>query len=269
VGGAESSDWAAGATSRLLWETWNPWDDEARSTLSERCPVPGQVPLRARWHLLTDSGLHPPRAAAPLAWDEWVGILELEGVIDRGIADNDDPTVFTACVDLEARETAWPMRHVTVHSFIGRGDIARQHDIADDAIRHYETAIDIAVEDNYAFGWLRSAVPLGYLFMSHRSLREAADLFTKARDVAEALDERMYVANALIGLGEATGRLGDPVPAAQLLETALTLTRKLRSQVGTGNQVARRGPRRIQRERQRHRSRQRRGQARRPSARLR
>lgn len=99
----------------------------------------------------------------------------------------------------------------------------------------YDEALALSSQEHYRFGTVRALLPVGYLTMMSGTARQAAEVFRRTAEIARDLDERVYLAGALTGLGEALGRLRDDDEAEQALASALTLFKSLRSDAGIVN----------------------------------
>lgn len=205
----------------------------------EGMPVPGDIALRARLRYLIDLPA-PNFRTAPAAADHrwWIEVIRLETLGDRLLVTN-AAEAAAAFEKLAAMELPESPRLVTVHSLIGLGDVARHLEDAEPADRHYLEAIRIAEEDGYRFGVLRALVPLGYQEMFRDSVSEARDIFERAVELAGQLDEQLYLANSLLGRGEACSRLRDPGRAIADTTRALEHFETLKSDVGAGNAAER------------------------------
>ncbi len=95
--------------------------------------------------------------------------------------------------------------------------------------------MELAVAAHYRFGLVRALVSAGHLTLLSGSARQAASAFRNAAGLARELDERVYLAAALTGLGDALGRLHEDGDAERALTEALELCEFLRADVGIVN----------------------------------
>lgn len=226
-----------GEVSRLVYDAWagGTGGDRAKS-LAGRVPVPGTVGLRGRFHFLTDPEVPAlPGAQFRVAWDVWQRQLELTDAADAALVANDSAAAEGALTALRATHEDGLHPLPQVDALVGLGDAARQADRFEDAAAHYEAAMELAVACGYRFGLVRAQVSAGYLTLLSGSARLAASAFRNAAEVARELDERVYLAGALTGLGEALARLHEDADAERALAEALELCEFLRADVGIMN----------------------------------
>ena len=198
--------------------------------------MPGTVGLRGRFHFLTDPEVPAlPGAQFQVAWDVWQRQVELTDAADAALVANDSAAAEGALTALRATHEDGLHPLPQVDALVGLGDAARQADQFEDAAAHYEAAMELAVACGYRFGLVRAQVSAGYLTLLSGSARQAASAFRNAADVARALDERVYLAAALTGLGEALARLHEDADAERALAEALELCEFLRADVGIVN----------------------------------
>ncbi|MBL8929045.1 MAG: CHAT domain-containing protein [Kineosporiaceae bacterium] len=234
---------ATSPDSRALFAAWQlaasgpPGVRSARRQLT-RTPEPGAVALRCRYrHLLDPAAAPVPRGETP-SWDRWCEItrIETEGDLALVRAPSNAAAVFER---LRALEDSATLRIVTVNALQGLGDTARQHDQHEAAAQLLTAAIDLAANDGYRFGEVRALVSLGYLTMAVSSAHEALDFFERALQVAEAIPDALFAANAGLGAAEATLRLGRPGQARDRAAAAYRAFDTLGSHMGAGNAAER------------------------------
>ena len=121
---------------------------------------------------------------------------------------------------------------IKVQALIGLADVARQSDDMDTAVSLYRAAHQLAVIDGNVFGQVRALLPQGYVLRRGVSAQEALAVFTECEQLARTLGDRMYVANALVGLGETHGLLEHFPQAVEALEEAVQIFTTVDSQVG-------------------------------------
>jgi tetratricopeptide (TPR) repeat protein len=246
----------SGGVSRLVYDAWvgGPGGGRAKS-LAGRVPVPGTVGLRGRFHLLTDPAVPAmPGAQFQVTWEVWQRQVELTDEADAALVANDSAAAEAALTALRATHADGLHPLPQVDALAGLGDAARQADRFEAAAAHYQAAMELAGACGYRFGLVRAQVPAGYLTLLSGSARQAAGVFSGAASLARELDERVYLAAALTGLGEALARLHADADAEQALAEALELCELLQADTGIMNAAQQLGDL--------HRSRKRPGQAR-------
>jgi tetratricopeptide (TPR) repeat protein len=234
VGGQDHAD---DEVSRLLYDAWvgGPGGDRAKS-LAGRVPVPGKVGLRCRFQFLTDPEVPAlPASQFQVSWETWQRQVKLTDTADVALVANDGTTAECALSELRATHAAGLHPLPEVDALVGLGDAARQADQFEDAAAKYEAAIELAVASGYRFGLLRALVSVGYLTLLSGSAAQAADTFQRAAGLARELDERVYLAAALTGLGDALARLRRDGDAERALTGALELCEFLRADIGIVN----------------------------------
>jgi tetratricopeptide (TPR) repeat protein len=198
--------------------------------------VPGTVGLRGRFHFLTDAEVPElPGGQFQVSWDTWQRQVELTDTADTALIANDGTAAEHALAALRATQEDGRHPLPEVDALVGLGDAARQADRFEDAAAHYEAAMELAVAAHYRFGLVRALVSVGYLTLLSGSARQAAGTFQRAAGLARELDERVYLAAALTGLGDALGRLHEDGDAERALTEALELCEFLRADVGIVN----------------------------------
>ena len=165
-------------------------------------------------------------------WDEQIRLASLA---DQALVDNRIEDAHAAALgDLLA--SADPARHQlpVVDALIGLADAARQSDDPDGATDALETALDIARAQHYRFGTAsaRHAGVSGHAIPKPR--RERRMLRGRAA-ICRSLDERVYLANALTGLGEAHSRLRVDDRALAELEEAIDIFTSIQAHGGVVN----------------------------------
>ena len=230
-------DHSVNEVSRLLYEAWvgGPGGDLAKS-LSDRAPVPGALALRGRFQFLNDPEVPAlPGAQFQISWDTRQQQVELTETADAALIANDGATAENALTALRATHEAGLHPLPAVDALVGLGDAARQADKFEDAAASYEAAMELAATGHYRFGLARALVSVGYLTLLSGSARQAADMCQRAVGLARELDERVYLAAALTGLGDALVRLHEDSDAERALAEALQLCEFLRADVGMEN----------------------------------
>lgn len=219
-------DWQAAADNPAGPWTW--------STVVE----PGPIALRARWQFLR--GLRPgadPRIGNGTSRRQWRAELEAETSGDAALVAHDldmARTAFTTLLD----QASHPV--VRVQAMIGLGDVLRYEDRdIDRTVSTYSDAADLADRHGYAFGAMRARLPLAYLIRRNGSAEQMLKIATDCETAARDLDDRVYIANALVAKGEALDLLGHVSGnrdlAVQVLSQALDMFTQLGSQPGIGS----------------------------------
>ena len=151
--------------------------------------------------------------------------MELTDAADAALIANDGATAENALTALRATHEDGLHLLPEVDALVGLGDAARQADRFEEAAASYEAAMELAAAGHYRFGLVRALVSVGYLTLLSGSARQAADTFQRAADLARELDERVYLAAALTGLGDALVRLHEDSDAERALAEALRVVR--------------------------------------------
>ncbi|MFI6999332.1 tetratricopeptide repeat protein [Nocardia sp. NPDC050175] len=204
--------------------------------LADAMPVPGALSLRCRYEALREGGT-VGRAASEFDVSEqlWERQIELFDAGDLALKRNDTVTAAQAFEDLARmhHEAHHPIDRID--AWIGSGDAHRQAERIDAAITEYSRALTQARACKYGYGQVRAGIPLGYLHLRSGSAARAAQEFEIASRIARDNDWRLDIANALTGLGEAFGRLRNPLAAMKSLLAALTIFETLQSGEGVTN----------------------------------
>ena len=230
-------DHSGDEVSRLLYEAWvrGPDGDLAKS-LASRVPVPGTLGLRGRFQFLTDPQVPAlPGEQFQVSWETWQHQVQLTETADAALIANDRATAENALTALRTTHEDGLHLLPEVDALVGLGDAARQADRFEDAAASYEAAMEFAAAGHYRFGLARTLVSVGYLTLLSGSARQAADTFQRAAGLARELDERVYLAAALTGVGDALARLHEDSDAERALAEALQMCEFLRADVGIVN----------------------------------
>jgi tetratricopeptide (TPR) repeat protein len=193
-----------------LFEAWCAAHDRAAiDRLLSALREPGPIALRCRFRHLLDPG-RPDLAAGTLVlnWDQWEELLTRETRADvlLRMGPQEQQQARSAFEALAGLEYQPAHRVVTVNALHGLADVARHVDDRDAALRLLQEAAAISAQDGYRFGRARALVSLGYL-ISTVSVTAAAEHFTEAAALARDVGDRLYQANAELGLAETNQRL--------------------------------------------------------------
>lgn len=222
--------------SAFLYDVWVRPDAARVQALREATPVPGRLAMRTRYETLPDlsrSGLSAGALALPRdVWDRQAALLDEADSAVQGNRQDAGAAALAALADSHV-EGLHPLPLIDAE--IGFGDLARQRDDPEGAIRHYAKALQLARRHRCRFAEVRAGLSLGYTQLNSVGASAARESFTRAIDVARDRDWRLEWANALVGRGECTDRLGDPTNSMRDLLDALLLFTGLRSTEGTAN----------------------------------
>lgn len=208
--------------------------EEARRAGS--LPVPGALSLRCRYEALCEGGtVGRPASEFDISEDLWQRQIALIDAGDQALKSNDTNAAVQAFEELALSHRKEHHPIALIDAQIGLGDAYRQSERLDPAIAEYSKALAGARACGYGYGQVRAGIPLGYLHLRSGSAARAAEEFDTAAQVAKANDWRLDIANALTGLGEAFGRLRNPMASMKALLAALTIFEELRSGEGVAN----------------------------------
>lgn len=229
-------DIAASTASTRLFDAWRTSDSDLRRALIADLAEPGSVALRARLHFLRGLSQESPAPVQAITRADWDTAIIVESRGDALVA-HGSPEADACFAAVMTLKDAWP--HLTqIHAEIGLGDVARLGEEVETASRHYMQARDLARTVGHLFGELRASVALGYLTMAWRNVSDALRIFEECVTLSEALDERVYLANSLLGLGEAKDRLREAHAEDDVMR-AYSIFQEVRSPVGCGNAAER------------------------------
>lgn len=202
---------------------------------------PGHLVLRCRFRHLLDPG-RPDLPEGLLTVDDelWHRLLVLETQADAHLrlgpsAADRAETDLRELLELEYQPAH---RVVTVNAVHGLAEVARHADDRETAVELFGHAVELARADGYRFGEARALVSLGYLTLTV-SVTGAVAHFEVAEHVAENVGDRLYAANAALGIAECWQRTRNWEAAAERAEHALAVFTAIRSPIGIGNAAAR------------------------------
>ncbi len=235
-GEADSSSARFASTSKVLYQAWIAADAADTPGISAQIPVPGRLSLRCRYELLAGgSTVGAPTARFAISAERWRSQLDAVDRGDRALRANDNDTARAAFSELIDSHDSELHPLPLIDGQIGMGDADRQDERIQSALGHYGVALAAARASGYAYGQVRSAIPLGYLHLRVGSAESARDEFGAAACIASEKDWRLDHGNALVGLGEAHQRLGDSFRALKALLEALSIFMGLQSREGIAN----------------------------------
>ncbi|WP_131738716.1 tetratricopeptide repeat protein [Actinomadura roseirufa] len=214
---------------------------EARRAPLDGLGIPRDIALRSRYLHLLDPEAPPGPWDPGLTREHWDEIIRVETDLDRAVRRDDLDGARDLCARLRDLEPSAGHRVVTVHARLALGDVARARDDAEGAVGEYEAVLAICRDDGYRFGRMRALVALGYVTLMYHSAGAARTRFGEALDLAHALGDLGYGANAALGLAECHERLGDLPAAADLARTALAAFDDLGNALGRANAAGRLG----------------------------
>ncbi|GAA1025328.1 hypothetical protein GCM10009565_37170 [Amycolatopsis albidoflavus] len=177
--------------------------------------------------------------AAPFAEDMWDRALVAETEIDDAVRSGTLDQASQLCAEL--MDGSGHDAVTVVNARVGLGDVARVQGRTERAIDHYEAAVRAADAARYRFGRLRALVPLGHLTLLHHSAAAATRVFTEAADLAAAVSEPLYLANAITGLAETAERSGDLPQSIEKHQRAHALFSQVGSLTGQAHAAQRIG----------------------------
>jgi hypothetical protein len=223
------------APSRAMHALWVRGPSEPVAAAVLAMPVPGDPALRGRFHLLCDE---PERGVdvALFAISFEAFRAEVDG-IDAG---HDALTRHDAAAAEAAFEGVLDHADRSLHplpivdALIGLGELARHRSNDEEAMHYYEQALELAGKVRYRYGRLQALLPLGHLTIRNGAAEEALKRFRAAESLARELDDRLALANALLGEAEAFERRRDWADASTAISDAASIFTALNSQVGVG-----------------------------------
>lgn len=222
--------------SRRLYDAWlaGPSPEQADELIAT-IPVPGNVGLRGRFMLLVDPPDAPPSAGFELDWETWQRQVDLTDVADRAVIDHDHERVREATSALIDTHVMGRHPLPIVDAFIADADVERTSDHLEAAMALLEEARTTALTCGYLWGYMRATLAFAYVVMQAGSAQDALALFVEAEGLARYLDDRVLRAGALVGIGEAHDRAGDPDDAIAALNEAIQVFTKIHSSGGIVN----------------------------------
>lgn len=227
-----------------LFQAWAVADDRiAVDRLLTPLREPGPIALRCRMRHLLDPG-RPDLAPGVLGversvWDE-VLVAETRGDVLLRMGPACEAAARAAFESAMVLEPTPAHRVVTVNALVGLADLARQVDDTDTCVDLLRQAAAIADADGFRFGRMRALVSLGYVMVvALSSATAAAEYFAEASRLAEEIGDRLFRANAELGLSECCQRLRDLDGAEEHATQALAVFESLKSPGGVGNAASR------------------------------
>lgn len=229
---------------KALFAAWAVADDrKALDELLGTLHEPGPIALRCRMrHLLDPGRAQPPAGALATERPLWDSILaaETRGDVLLRMGPGHAAAAREAFETALALEPTPSHRVVTVNALLGLADLARQVDDTDTCLDLLQRAAQMADADGYRFGRMRALVSLGYvLVVALSSATAAAESFDEASRLALEIGDRLFRANAELGLSECCQRRRDLDGARVHAEAALEVFEALRSPGGVGNAASR------------------------------
>ncbi|MFB6888048.1 CHAT domain-containing protein [Kitasatospora sp. NPDC056327] len=239
AGDSYAGDIADHPACRPLFEAWVGTDPAHRRRLAAAPAVPGPIALRSRYRHLLDPATDPGPLDPDLSFEDWVLVLRLETAGDDALRSGAYAEAAAAFDELLAHGANGAMWPAAVHAHIGLGDLHREQDRVETALREYESAVRAA--DGYRFGRMRALVGSAYLALRGHSAELAFEQFEEAAALAGTLGDPVYSGNALLGAAECAERLGRFEAAERHARAAFEAATAVRSSLGQGNAAQRLG----------------------------
>lgn len=221
----------------LLFEAWRTESPDLRADVASR-PPPGPIALRCRYHHLIDSE-REGNPLAPVSEEEWNRALVVETEGDNALRVGDFDRAITLFREVEDGRGFDLVS--SANARLGIGEAHRARGDVEGASRWFEAALHSAGQAGYRFGRLRALIALGYLALHHHSVVRAREVFDEALDLAVALGDGVYHANAVQGLAECAERDGATDDALAGYQRAHELFREIRSLTGQAHVAQRIG----------------------------